>query len=441
MTRRQFFSIPAALLLVICGMTLGCGSSSSGGGGGGGGTVTSVTVSCFNTVLQAGQTDQCSAVVQGTGSFESSVTWTATAGSVSSAGLFSASSASGTVTITATSVSDSTKSGSVAVTVKAAQKSNFTYGGITHTSWSQGEYSSAAGKTSQDALAASGSNWAGVLVTWYQANATANTIASSSGTPTDSDVVAAITELHNQGLKVMLKPHVDSLDGSWRGTFQPTDVNAWFASFTSFITYYAIMAQSNGVEMLCFGTEYADLSGSANQAKWDTVIAAIRNVYTGKLAYAANATYSTDEFTSVSFWDKVDVIGLDAYFPLTNHADPTLAELVATWSNNKNGENILADVTNFKSAYPTTPLIFTEIGYRSVAGTNETPWDYSFTGAVDGIEQQNCYEAMYEVWSQHPTVMTGNFWWDWEVTPTVLSTDTNYPAWNKPAETILHGWQ
>jgi glycosyl hydrolase family 113/Big-like domain-containing protein len=436
MTQRQLASARMILLLVLCGAVVGCGSSSSPGGG----TITSVAVSCFNTVLQAGQSDQCSATVQGTGNFSSAVNWTASAGSVSSAGLFTDASASGSVTVTATSAADSTKSGWAKVTVNAAQKSNFTYSGITHVSWSQGEYSSTAGTTSQDALAASGANWAGVLVTWYQANATSTTIAAANNTPTDTDVIAAITELHNKGLKVMLKPHVDALDGSWRGTFQPSDINAWFNSFTSFILHYAALAQSNGVEMFCFGTEYKDLT-NANLSKWTTVINLIRGIYTiGKLTYAANATGSGDEFTSVVFWKQVDVIGLDAYVPLTDHADPTLAELVSAWSNNRYGDNFVAAVTTFKGAYPSMPIIFTEIGYRSVAGTNEAPYDFTMTGAVDGIEQQNCYEAMYEVWSAIPTVMSGNFWWAWAVPPP-SSTDTDYTPWNKPAETLLHAWQ
>jgi hypothetical protein len=418
---------------------VGCGSSSSTGGGGGGGTITSVATSCFNTVLQAGQSDQCFATVHGTGNFDSSVKWTASAGSVSAAGLFTDASASGPVKVTARSAADSTKSGSATVTVNAVQKSNFPYGGITHVSWSQAEYSSAAGTTSQGALAASGASWAGVLVTWYQANATATTIAAANNTPTDADVIAAITELHAKGLKVMLKPHVDSLDGSWRGTFQPSDINAWFRNFTTFILRYGTLAQSNGVEMLCFGTEYQNLT-NANLSNWTNVINLIRGVYSGKLTYAANATGSGDEFTSVVFWSQVDVIGLDAYFPLTDHADPTLAELVSAWSNNRYGDNFLAAVTNFKGAYPSTPLIFTEIGYRSVAGTNEAPYDFTIMGAVDGVEQQNCYEAMYEVWSPHPAVMSGNFWWAWGV-PLPASTDTDYTPWNKPAETLLRAWQ
>ena len=55
-----------------------------------------------------------------------------------------------------------------------------------------------------------------------------------------------------------------------------------------------------------------------------------RLVYRGPLAYAANAPFGGDEFTAVSFWDQVGVIGLDAHFPLTDHNDPGVAELVSS---------------------------------------------------------------------------------------------------------------
>ena len=326
--------------------------------------------------------------------------------------------------------------------IPPATKSGFLYRGITHTSYQPNEYNTGAGTTAQDALAATGATWAGVLVTQYQADATATTIAPDPNrTPTDAAVVAAITEFHNRGLKVMLKPHVDSEDGAWRGTFQPSNPTAWFSSFQTFIVHYATLARDNNVEMLCFGTEYTKLSGTTFQSDWAAVIAAIRNAgYTGLLAYAANATFAGDEFTSVSFWDQVDVIGLDAYFPLTSKTDPTITQLIAAWSSNKNGENVVADVQNFANAHPGKPVIFTEIGYRSVAGANTAPYDFTLAGAVDPIEQENCYEAMYEVWSQENSLMKGNLWWSWSV-PMPASNDTDYTPWTKVAETVLKNWQ
>jgi hypothetical protein len=51
-------------------------------------TITSVTASCSAATIQSGQTNQCTASVQGTGNFSSSVTWAASAGTISSSGLY-----------------------------------------------------------------------------------------------------------------------------------------------------------------------------------------------------------------------------------------------------------------------------------------------------------------------------------------------------------------
>ncbi len=394
-----------------------------------------------------GGTETCTATVQGTGSFSTTVNWTASAGSITSAGVFTAPNAAGPVTITATSTADATKSGTATVTVLEHQSSGFTYRGVTLTGWSTGEYLGA--QAAEDALAATGVTWAGVLTTQYMANRNSNTIAPVAGqTPSDSDVIAAITAFHARGVKVMLKPHVDVSDGTWRGQIGPTDVNAWFANYTTFITHYAQLAQSNAVEMLCIGTEFATMTGAANKTAWDNVIAAIRapgpsgGGYTGLTTYAANATSAGDEFTSVSFWDnpQLDIIGLDGYFPLTDHADPTLGQLVNAWSMNRNGMNIVAAVTNFASAHPGKPVMFTEIGYRSMAGANIAPWDFNTASPADQTEQQNCYQAMYTVWSQHSDQVKGVFWWSWR-TFAPQTGDTDYTPQLKQAQGVLEAWQ
>ncbi len=437
------FTLAMAALLSSCG---GGGGGYGGGGGGGGttATITAVSASCVAYIAQVSKTDQCTATVTGTGSYSSTVNWTSSVGSISSAGVLTFPGTTGNVTVTATAVGDATKKSSVTVNAIANVTSGFTYEGITHVSWSTGEYSSTAGTASQDAIPVAGGNWAGVLVTWYMPTYTDTTISPHSGgpsTPSDADVIAAITELHAKGMKVMLKPHVDPLDGHWRGQIVPTDVNAWFASYNTFILHFANLAQANGVDMLCFGTELASMTGGANLANWTNTISQIRGAYTGPLAYAANASSTNgDEYTTVSFWSQVDVIGMDGYFSLTNHANPTLTELIAAWSMNKNGENILAAVQNFAAAHPNQPVIFTEIGYRSVAGGNINPWDFSTGTVVDDTEQRNCFEAMYEVWSQQ-TAIKGNFWWAWPVQPPNLAVDTDYSTWNKPAETIEQAWQ
>lgn len=103
----------------------------AGCGGGGGGTqspptITSVSASCNPTSLQAGQTAQtshCTATVTGTGSYSSTVSWSASSGTITSAGVYTAPATvptSGMATITATSTEDGTKSGQASITITPA---------------------------------------------------------------------------------------------------------------------------------------------------------------------------------------------------------------------------------------------------------------------------------------------------------------------------------
>ena len=336
----------------------------------------------------------------------------------------------------------------------AQSQSGFTYNGNVYVSYQAGEYQQTpAGPQGAAAMRATGANYGSVMVTQYVQTYTSNTIApettSSPGfdnsidpqSPTDAAVVAAIQNLQAQGLTVFLKPQVDSLDGTYRGAFAPTDPAAWFASYQTFILHYAQLASENGVGGLIIGTELASLSGSSYKTEWDNIIAQIRSLYPSlTLAYGANATSATDEFTTVSFWDKVDIIGVDGYFPLTGQADPTVAQLVAAWTNNKNGLNIVAALKALQSTY-NKPLVFTELGYVSASGANEAPYSSAAAGATyDPTEQANCYEAFFEVFSQQTSWMKGVFWWAWTVSPPG-PTDVGYTPQNKPASTsVLPEW-
>src|SRR5262245_15616958 len=324
----------------------------------------------------------------------------------------------------------------------AQSQSGFQYNGIVHVSWWFDEYDSAAGGTSRAALRDTGANWMGLLLTWYQQDASSNVIArhpDPNKDHSDARIRTALRDAHSRGLRVMLKPHVDALNGQWRGDFNPGNPTAWFQSYTQFVLHYAQIAQEEGVELYCMGTEFKTISGAANRDRWIAVINAIRGVYSGPLTYAANATFPADEFTSVSFWDQLELIGLDGYFNLTDQNNPTVSQLISAWTSNRFGENIVATVQNFANSRQ-KPLIFTEIGYKSTDGANREPWNFGLSGAVDPTEQRDCYEAAFTVWSQQASWMRGFFWWNWTVPPPPAN-DGDYNPRSKPAETVLRTWQ
>lgn len=94
------------------------GSASSGS------SVSSVSVSCSPSTISNAQTSTCTANVSGTGSYSSAVTWSATGGSITAGGVYTAAGA-GAAIITATSVQDTSKSGSATVTVGSTVRTVF----------------------------------------------------------------------------------------------------------------------------------------------------------------------------------------------------------------------------------------------------------------------------------------------------------------------------
>ena len=321
-----------------------------------------------------------------------------------------------------------------------AGRAGFEFNGITHVSWGHDEYGYPAGTDARRALAATGASWGGLLVTWYMDTKSANTIAPHRDQSNDDDAVRqAIDEMHALGLKVMLKPHVDVRDGTWRAQITPTDASRWFESYTAFMDHYVAIAAEKRVAMLCVGTELASMSGSRYAVQWTSLIARIRSRYAGLLTYAANGVEPADEFTSVSFWGQLDLLGVDVYTPLTDKTDPTRSELVAGWRRNRYGHDMVAAFRNLQQTW-NKPLIFTEIGYRSGDGANRAPWDWGTTMAADPAEQADCYAAMYEVFRQETSWMNGAFWWAWDVQPPGVG-DTGYNPRGKPAEDVLRQWQ
>jgi Big-like domain-containing protein/galactose oxidase-like protein len=141
-------------------------------------TITSVSVSCNPTSVGPGQTSPCTATVSGTGSYNSAVTWSASAGTINSSGMFTAPAAVGTVTVTATSVQDTSKSGNTTVTVTTSTTT------ITSVSVSCNPASVATGQTSQCTATVTGTGSYSSAVNWsvnsvQGGNSTVGTISSS----------------------------------------------------------------------------------------------------------------------------------------------------------------------------------------------------------------------------------------------------------------------
>jgi hypothetical protein len=305
--------------------------------------------------------------------------------------------------------------------------------GVVYTSWWHGEYS---GQTSDITLSGTikplGVNWISVIVTCYQETITSVDIQCKpdTKTPTDDDLVHVIQYAHQIGLRVMLKPHIDINNDAehWRGQIGFGNDDAawgmWFANYTSFIVHYAQLAQINNVDYFVVGTELVETTGRETQ--WRSVISKVRTIYKGPLTYAANWGNVFD----IKWWDALGTIGVDAYYPLTEINQPTVAQLRDAWA------PIVGQLRQLSKTWE-RPIIITEIGYRSLNGTNKHSFDGVDMSNIDLQEQADCYQAFFEAFNEQPW-WHGVFWWNWSIEPTQGGPlDTNYTANNKPAENIL----
>ena len=316
--------------------------------------------------------------------------------------------------------------------------------GISFAAWWSGQYSRPEADFALESLAATGADWVSIIVTGYQQTPTSTTIdRTGAATPTDEDLSHAIRDAHQLGLKVMLKPHLDlpneSATGIWRGYIgrdftSETQWSAWFAAYTDFITHYARLAKAHGVEQFCVGVE---LLGTTHRAdNWRAVVAAVRAVYHGPVIYAA---LHGGEETSITWWDAVDLIGVDAYYPLTaenwspDRPDPTMADLVARWQQPINRLAALAATCKKQ-------VVLTEIGYRSHHGCTNHPWESWCSSSVDMQEQASAYEAAFQALYDQPW-LAGIFWWTWLADPFASGAcDEGYSPHLKAAENILRAW-
>lgn len=246
-----------------------------------------------------------------------------------------------------------------------------------------------------------------------------------------------INNLHEMGFKVMLKPHIWIGGGSfdpdnWRSKIDfdnPKEREEWFSSYEKFILGEAELAQRTGTEMLVVGTELVGVSKYTDE--WKKIIEKIREIYSGKLTYAAEGMNAQ----KIEFWDSLDYIGIDAYFPLTEKAGPSLEELVEGWKRYE------PEIKSLSEKYD-KQIIFSEIGFKSVEGTAIKPWEWKLDGETSQTEQALAFEAT-SIAFKDKAYLAGIFVWKYFTDMNSYekgNTEKGFTPYGKESEKVISGW-
>ena len=301
------------------------------------------------------------------------------------------------------------------------------------------QYESPESEESLESMRRVGIEWVALNVVWYQDNFTSAAIYRDydEHSPTDESVVHAINKCHALNMSVMLKPKIDCKTG-WSGYIEPS--TDWFSNYMSFIAYFAEMAETCDVELFCVGCELMNTTHWTES--WQGVISNVRAHYSGNITYAS----TTGMLKWIEWWDKVDYVGINAYFNLTaNDFDPSIETLKLGW------RQPIQEIEEWRTNTGISkPIIFTEIGYQAVDGTNIEPWNYTRMFdpklELDLQEQAECYEAAFQTLCSK-TWFKGMYWWYWQTDPNPTDPTKNatlalrdYTPQNKPAQGVLTHW-
>ena len=292
-------------------------------------------------------------------------------------------------------------------------------------------------------------------------------------TETLANLTTTIEDAEADGLTVMVRPLIDFsynathamltsgghtyADGDWRAYYNPANVATFFASYKTMIVAEAQAAQAGGAQLFDIGTELDQLTGPDYTTYWDDIISAVRTVFHGALTYSAISdddlspwqyggtglpAGTGDITTQVSFWSKLDYVGIDEYAVISDannggaNPDPTLQQLIAGWEDTPTdpttyamtgGLSLIQYYENIAAATG-KPLLFTELGYESAPDAASQP-PYTSSDVYDPSLQAKLYEAFFDAWkAEGNTSLEGVYIWNWEPDPSTVGAGSS-PNW------------
>ncbi|MEM0915409.1 MAG: hypothetical protein AAGK09_12465 [Planctomycetota bacterium] len=246
----------------------------------------------------------------------------------------------------------------------------------------------------------------------------------------DPSVLVPARQMAERGISLMVKPHIAYWGSpfSWRGEIVFDDEADWrrfFADYSDFIVHQARLAERAGAAWFAVGTE---LDKTLHRDEWLDIIEAVRAVYGGRLTYAAN----WDAVERVPWWDRLDAVGVQFYFPISESASPTDAELRAGFDARLDAMLALAERVD-------RPLMLTELGYPPHPTAAARPWDDSGPDTQPGfLLARRCLAVgLAAIDEADDDRLLGVYLWKWFPTPRVVRSEfaLQYPE----AEAVIAG--
>jgi len=226
----------------------------------------------------------------------------------------------------------------------------------------------------------------------------------------DAGIEILAAEARRLGMRVTLKPHLWPHAAQMQLTAE--DRREWLKQYRGFAETYGRLAERIHADLFVVATEVgAELA--REESAWREIIAAVRAVYPGPLTFTPT---QGPEFESIAFWDALDYIGLDNYYPL---------------GDGYSAAGVLARVQAVQRRFD-RPVIFTEAGYSAAEGAHRGPWEDRPDRPLSLREQERSHEALLKAFYSQPWFQ-GVYWWKLGTDGFGGPDDHSMTPWRKPA--------
>jgi hypothetical protein len=236
------------------------------------------------------------------------------------------------------------------------------------------------------------------------------------------------------GMGIIIKPQIWIRGGKWTADLDFDSEEKWIEwqdDYRDYLIHTATLAEEVAAEVLIIGTELGNPVRERPEF-FRSLIRDVRMVFSGNLSYGANWH---EDYEQVTFWEDLDYIGVQAYFPISDSEKPEPEELREGWSSH------IRDLEAV-STRAGLPILFTEIGYRSVHYAASEPWRWpSRFERVDPDFplQAELFSAFFEsVWEQ--PWFGGAILWKLYPGSARRSHDLDFTPQGKPAELVIRRW-
>lgn len=236
-----------------------------------------------------------------------------------------------------------------------------------------------------------------------------------------ADVSLAIRQAHALGLSVMLVPHLWVESKEWRAKIDPGSDEGWRrweASYRKYVLGWAEVAERTHVDLFSLGVELRSWVTTTRAPSFVRLAADVRKRYHGLLTYSGN----WDDVADTCIWSAVDVVGINAFFPLTDHDDATAEEL---WRGGEKVQELVRELGRDTGK----PVLFTEMGYTTRKNPAKDPWSWPEDMqhvVVDQAAQAAAYRGLLGPALQEKEAFAGFFVWRVYADPDDVSQEPEY---------------